>query len=194
MSSKYSTIGRIMAPQVKRFNDCEEMIQKFKMIASSEASTDLARSSIMFERDLTEFADYSMEWNKVSTKPFSNELSRIQQYTMSSIYLTIASIFAGTPGEVPIWGHPQEKTITRLQGVIPPKYQGFNFGRGMRWGPKPEIHFPLPNPPHASSFCGYTRWGPLIRGGHRKGKFSGGMRWGHLQVEQPWFYLRKIKL
>ena len=28
---------------------------------------------------------------------------------LSSIYLTIASIFAWTPGEVPIWGHPKDR-------------------------------------------------------------------------------------
>ena len=82
MNDKFSAIGLIMAPQVKRFNDCEEKIERFKMIAAGEASTDLARRSILLEMDLTEFTDFSKEWNQVSTNTASNEFSIFQQSGM----------------------------------------------------------------------------------------------------------------
>ena len=57
-------------------------------------------------------------------------LSAKYQVLKSSIYLTIASIFAGTPDEVPIWGITQRTDHNSSPGVMPPHI----IGKSNRWG------------------------------------------------------------
>ena len=74
--NKYASIGLIASPETKKFNDYDEKIEKFKLIAAGEAVTAITRKSLSEELDLFEFTDFLREWTDLNKEVESNELSR----------------------------------------------------------------------------------------------------------------------